>query len=314
MKREASKRLDCWLADGERKPLVLRGARQVGKTWLVRDLAARKGLDLVELNFERRPELGDYFLEKDPVRILRNVSADVGRPIEAGRSLLFLDEIQAVPSVFASLRWFREELSELPVVAAGSLLDFVLADHSFSMPVGRISYQFLEPLSFFEFVRAEGNEPLYDALCDAGFEHSLPDGLHEKCVRLYRDYCLCGGMPEVVNKWLTTRDGGACLVVQRDLIATFLDDFSRHGREAPLLRKTLYAAAEQLGGKFVMSRVEEGVRAQQVRKGVDLLCLARCCRGCGIPVVTDCRWGRRVMNVSSSYCCWTWGWCRACLG
>ena len=148
MFRYVSNYLDQWLATDSRRPLVVRGARQVGKTWLVRDLATRHDLDLVELNFERNPEHAKHFQLVDPRRIVEELSLVLDRDISPSKTLLFLDEIQAAGEVLAGLRWFAEELSELAVVAAGSLLEFVLNDHNFSMPVGRITYCYVEPMSF----------------------------------------------------------------------------------------------------------------------------------------------------------------------
>lgn len=275
MKREASDRLDHWIRGADRKPLVLRGARQTGKTWIVRDLAKRNNRKLVEVNFERNPEFSVHFSSKDPVKVLQQLSAEFGYTIAPENALLFLDEIQAVPLVFSVLRWFKEEMPALPVIAAGSLLDFALKDQAFSMPVGRISYFYLEPMSFLEFVAATGNSPLYESARAASFAEPLSEVLHQKCLELYHVYCLCGGMPEAVNKWMTSGDMNECLAVQTDLLATFHDDFNKYGRNGPLLRKVLRSAAEQLGNKFVLSRVGEDLLSRDVGKAISLIAMAR---------------------------------------
>ena len=117
MIRFASEALDKWLKNPNRKPMVIRGARQVGKTWLVRDLAIRHEFQLIELNFERLPSLSDLFTENDPAKILRNIEAELGTSIEPDSSLIFLDEIQAAPQLLSKLRWFREDMPQLPVIA-----------------------------------------------------------------------------------------------------------------------------------------------------------------------------------------------------
>ncbi|MGD8442001.1 MAG: AAA family ATPase [Desulfobacterales bacterium] len=206
MIRFASKELDKWLKNPNRKPMVIRGARQVGKTWLVRDLAIRHELKLVELNFERLPGLADLFSENDPTEILRNIEAEFGTSLELNSSLIFLDEIQAAPQLFSKLRWFREDLPQLPVIAAGSLLDFALSEYQYSMPVGRITYFYLEPMSFFEFLNATGNQSLRTKLSAISPETKLPESLHEKCLGLYHDYYLVGGMPEVVQEWIDCKN------------------------------------------------------------------------------------------------------------
>ena len=164
MERIAARALDHWMACDERQPLVIRGARQVGKTWLVRDLAARHGLDLVECNFERDPLLRACFRESAPRAILSELAIALNRRIDPDRTLLFLDEIQAASEAFARLRWFAEELPRLPVVAAGSLLELSLGQAAFSVPVGRVTYLYLEPLSFPEFLLAHGQEALAERL------------------------------------------------------------------------------------------------------------------------------------------------------
>ncbi len=275
MKRDASEKLDEWLNQKGRKPLVIRGARQVGKTWIVRDLVKRAKLNLIEVNFEWNPAFAQHFTTSDPEEILKNLGAELGQRIDPGASLLFLDEIQVAAEVLAKLRWFRERLPELPVIAAGSLLDFVLADHSFSMPVGRISYLHLEPLSFLEFTMAIGNAPLAEALREASPGHPLNDALHTKSIGLYKAYCLSGGMPESVKKWQDSADPGACLSVQQDLLATYNDDFHKYGKNTSRLQKTMRSISEQLGNKFVARRAEEGTASQEIKKSLELLCKAR---------------------------------------
>ena len=170
MKRRAEDDLGGWLHGRGRKPLVLRGARQVGKTWLVRALAEAHDLDLIEINFEWAPSAKAIFASNDPREYLSLLELERGSQIEPTKSLLFLDEVQAFPEMLAKLRWLYEKLPELAVIAAGSLLDFTLADHSFSMPVGRIGYYYLEPFSFNEFLNAAGNERLVGFLDDITLE------------------------------------------------------------------------------------------------------------------------------------------------
>ena len=279
MKRSASQFLDQWIKDNHRKPLVLRGARQVGKTWLVRDLAQRHGLRLVEINMERRPELADHFRSNDARRAVGDLSADLGISIDPGTCLLFIDEVQATPQVLAFLRWFREEMPELPVVAAGSLLDFALREHAFSMPVGRISYCYLEPFSFYEFLDASGNELLKKALISAGESLDIAPRIHQRALELFSEYCLVGGLPEVISDWIAKRDDGRRLQLQRDLITTYRDDFNKYrGRiSVDLLRGVMDALPRQLGGRFVYSHVDGEAKHRDLKQALDLLRLARVC-------------------------------------
>jgi len=279
MKRSISDFLDKWIQDADRKPLVLRGARQVGKTWLVRDLARRHGLMLVELNMERRPELADHFRSNDPHRAIADLSVDLGISIVPENSLLFIDEVQAAPKLLAFLRWFREDFPNIPVVAAGSLLDFALRDHAFSMPVGRISYCYLEPVSFYEFLDASGNEMLKSALVAAGDSLDLAPRLHQRALALFAEYCLVGGLPEVVADWIAKRDDARRLQLQRDLIATYRDDFNKYRGRIPadLLRGVMDAIPRQLANRFVYSHVDGEMKHRDIKQALELLRLARVC-------------------------------------
>ncbi len=149
MKRKSLINLTRWSNSPHRKPLIIRGARQVGKSTLVQLFAENEGLTLHEINLERHPKLTPVFANMNPKEILSELEFLINNgPIEADKSLLFLDEIQAIPEAIPALRYFLEEMPDLRVVAAGSLLEFVLADHSFSMPVWRIEFLYLEPMSF----------------------------------------------------------------------------------------------------------------------------------------------------------------------
>jgi len=267
------------VTDPDRKPLVLRGARQVGKTWLVRDLARRHERTLVELNMERRPELADHFRSNDPRRALADLSADLGISIVPETCLLFIDEVQATPQLLAFLRWFREDMPELPVVAVGSLLDFALRDHTFSMPVWRISYCYMEPVSFYEFLDASGNELLKSTLVAAGETLELSPRLHQRALELFAEYCLVGGGPEVVSDWVSKRDDARRLQLQRDLIATYRDDFNKYRGRIPadVLRGVMDAVPRQLAGRFVNSHVDAEMPHRDIKQALELLRLARVC-------------------------------------
>jgi len=292
MKRFAAKELDNWLKIRNRKPMVLRGARQVGKTWLVRDLARRQKLKLIELNFERLPSLADLFSENNPEEILRNIEAEFAITIKPDSSLLFLDEIQAAPELFSKLRWFKEDMEELPVIAAGSLLDFALNKYQYSMPVGRITYFHLEQMSFFEFVLETGNEALYKKMYSFSLETVMPESLHKKSLDLYHDYCLVGGMPEVVQEWANSKNLKSCIKIQQDLLATYRDDFNKYGGkiDARLLAKIMLSLAEQLGNKFIYSRVDPAKKIAQIKDALTRLCQAKVCTkvlhtsGNGLPL------------------------------
>lgn len=281
MERVLSAYLDRWLRQPRRLPMVLRGARQVGKTWLVRDLAQRHGLDLVELNFERDPGRRALFEPSDPKQIVAAISLalDVDLDTRPAQSLLFLDEIQAAPAVLASLRWFAEEMPELPVVAAGSLLEFVLQDHAFSMPVGRISYCHVEPLGFVEYLLAHGQRRLLERLNSWTPADEFPDVVAERAEVWFGRYAMVGGMPAIVAADAERQDPRECRRLQRDLIATYRDDFAKYaGRMDPqILDTVLLAAVSSLGRKFVYAKAGEGIKQHQAKRALEALAAARLC-------------------------------------
>lgn len=277
--RDKITRLEAWLSSSDRRPLVLRGARQVGKTWLVRELAARSDLDLVELNFERDPSHVRAFSSNDPREVIGELSLRIGRAITPGRSLLFLDEIQAAGSVLAQLRWFYEELPELAVVAAGSLLEFTLADHAFSMPVGRVSFEHVEPMSFREVLLAHDQRLLLDALTAWRPGRPLSVAAHESATSWFERYAMVGGMPAVVAADVAGQPPRHCRSLQADLVAAYRADFAKYsGRmDRALLDHVLLAVARALGSKFVYARVGEGVKQHQAKKALERLAQARLC-------------------------------------
>jgi hypothetical protein len=258
---------------------VLRGARQVGKTWLVRDLARASGRDLVELDFERDPGHRRAFQSHDPRAILAHLSLLLNRDVRADRSLLFLDEIQAAGEVLATLRWFYEELPALPVVAAGSLLELAMAEHSFHMPVGRVMFRHVEPMGFAEFLEAHGHDRLRAALAAWRPGDGLPAAVHDQASRWFHRYSMVGGMPAVVAADVAGAAPRECRELQRDLVAAYRADFATYGgRNAHgILDTVLHAVAGSLGRKFVYARSGDGVKQHQARRALELLASARVC-------------------------------------
>lgn len=295
MKRTRLAFLQNWLESDTRKPLVLRGARQVGKTWLVRHLAQSQKRQLIEVNFEKQPQLTSLFLSNDPQQILLNLSVAFNESIDPKKCLLFLDEIQAVPDLLAKLRWFAEDLPELPVIAAGSLLEFVLEKHSFSMPVGRINYMHLEPLSFEEFLLANNKQILFNYLEAYLWKSEIPGAIHEQLVTLFKEYIIVGGMPAAVSSWINNRSIKEISQIHHDLMATYRDDIAKYrGRIATeRLEEVMMAVPKYLGEKFVYSRVNPSIQITTIKHSLDLLCKARICHkvtGCaanGVPLAAE---------------------------
>ena len=265
--------LQEWASRETHKPLLLRGARQVGKSTAVRHLAERFE-SYVEINFEKQASYIPLFQAKDidVKRIVSQIAAMAGKRIVPGKTLLFLDEVQACPESIMSLWFFKEDLPELHVVAAGSLLEFALEDLP-SFGVGRIHSMFMFPMTFDEFLIANGEQLLMEARNGATSSQPLPQPLYEKLVGLTRTFMLVGGMPEAVAKWVETHDYLACQEIQDDIVVTYEDDFPKYRKkiDPTLLRNTMRSVAVQLTDKFVFSAVEGNYKAAEVKKALDML-------------------------------------------
>ena len=297
MKRTALTFLQDWLKSNSRKPLVVRGARQVGKTWLVRYLAEINNKQLIELNFEKNPEYKHYFTSNDPLIVLRYLEAAFQRTIDPLTSLLFLDEIQAAPELISKLRWFAEDLPQLPVVAAGSLLEFTLANYAYSMPVGRIGYLHLEPLTFEEFLLALGKDALCSFLNTFSFNDigHMPIPLHEQLMMQFKDYLIVGGLPAAVASWVENGSLEKVGHVHYDLLATYRDDFSKYAGklDTSRLEDVLMAIPKLLSKKFMYSHVNKDVPSAPLKQALDLLTKSKLCSkvsACaanGIPIAAE---------------------------
>jgi len=261
-----------------RKPLIVRGARQTGKSTLVRMFAEREGLDLIEVNLEKEQWLEPVFASLDAQRILREISIKVGRKIDLARSILFLDEIQATPSALPALRYFYEDIPSLPVIAAGSLLEFTLGDHPLSMPVGRIEYLHLGPLSLQEFLQAAGDEYLLNVMKEFQPNEVFPEAAHRQLLARLREYLMVGGMPEAVRVYLSTeRDPREVKRVQDSILATYQDDFAKYATKSELFRlQSLFRKIPgELARKVKYSRLLPDEKSRDVRAAIELLIKAK---------------------------------------
>ena len=280
--RSIDKTLEEWKESTTHKPLLLRGARQVGKSSAVRHLGTQFKY-FAEVNFESAKSIATFFKGDLDVKLISSkISNYIQVPIIPGQTLLFLDEIQACPEAIMALRFFKEDYPELHVIAAGSLLEFALQ----SLPtfgVGRIHSVFMYPMTFDEFLVAMDMGGLLAMRREATATHPLDAPFHDKLVNLFRTYLMVGGMPEAVATWRETTDFLKCQQVHQDIILTYEDDFNKYGRRVnpELLRLTLHGVCHQIGQKLTFSRISEGYRSAQIREALNLLTLA----GIVIPVV-----------------------------
>lgn len=262
-----------WKNSNSLKPLLLRGARQVGKSWAVEHLG--ESFDyFIEVNFEKRPDMKDMFEKVHDVHDLANsLSMLYGKPVEPGKTLIFLDEIQNSTDAIRLLWSFKEDFPGLHIVAAGSLLEFTLKDLP-SFGVGRIRSLFVYPFSFDEFLIAEGKSSWVNAKKEASSDNPLPTALHNDLVQHFRTFLMVGGMPASVAAWIYSRDYRQCQTELDDIQLSYYDDFAKYAKKVDptLLRNTLQSVILQIGNKFVYSKVEGTYRAEEVKKALGLLC------------------------------------------
>ena len=277
MKRSATTSLQQWKDSPRRKPLVIRGARQVGKSYLVEELGRACFDQLVTLNLERDPDLGELFSSRDPGRILQAIELQVGTRLVPGQTLLFLDEIQAAPEAFAALRYFYEERPDIHVIAAGSLLDFAFRQPGFSVPVGRIEYLHLGPMAFEEFLLALGKDQLVEYLADFRFGVQIPEAIHRLLMDHVRLFLVVGGMPAAVSAYAETATFESCEAEKQSILNTFVDDFGKYaGRVDPQRMRRVFTRLPLLvGGKLKYVSVDPDDQARSIARALSLLCEAR---------------------------------------
>ncbi|MBI5345882.1 MAG: ATP-binding protein [Chlamydiae bacterium] len=267
MKRLVDKELTEWKHSSIRKSLILRGARQVGKTFAVRKLG-KSYEDFYEINLEKRLELRQVFEKNlDPVRILRELSVDRGAPIQPGKTLLFIDEIQGCPQALLALRYFYEDMPKLHVIAAGSLLEFAI--EQVGIPVGRVQSLTLFPMSFAEFLVAKKHTMMLEAICQKA---PFSKVIHDKAIQLLSEYFVIGGLPEVVSNWVDNENPLEVKDKLSTIINTYKQDFEKYAKKSQFkyLNLLLQHIPLRLGGKFKFQGIGE-YRKRELAPCLELL-------------------------------------------
>ena len=297
MNRSIYSHLITWKNDKNHRPLILRGARQVGKTYIINKFGKNEFDSIITINFEKNPEYKEFFTTYNPNEIVEKISLVTGQKIVPEKTLLFFDEIQECVQAITSLRYFYEEYQPLHVIAAGSLLEFALESENFRMPVGRIQYLYLFPVSFGEFLDALEEENLHRHLSDIDNLSSIPDVLHNKLCEYVRKYFLIGGMPGVVKEYCDSKDIIKCQIIQQVIINTYMDDFGKYANKIKhrYLLKIFNAVPTMVGQKFVYSRVDSTIKSRELKEALELLVKAGVVTrtnktsGAGIPLETGVR-------------------------
>jgi predicted AAA+ superfamily ATPase len=295
MYRKQLNQLSNWVHKANRKPLILSGARQVGKSTLVRLFAQQHNCALVEINLERNLDLSSVFKSNNPADIINTLEALPNIGSISPKSLLFLDEIQAVPEAVPALRYFYEDMGALALVSAGSLLEFVLNDHTFSMPVGRIEYLHMGPMTFTEFLDALDENKLSSLIKNFNIGDTFNPVVHSRLLGLLRRYYFVGGMPEAVKVYAESRQLKRVSEVHNAVIETYRDDFPKYigSRKLSRIQQVFNFAARNIGKKVKYSQFSNQEKSATIKKDIELLCMARLlskvihCHCSGLPLQAD---------------------------
>lgn len=274
MKRSTMKAMIAWKESPDRKPLVLRGARQTGKTWLMKEFGKEQYENTAYFNFDEEEELKSLFqTTKNPQRLLDLLALLHGTAIKPGKTLIIFDEIQECPEALNALKYFREQAGAYHVVAAGSLLGTYLSQYSY--PVGQVDLLELYPLTFAEFLEAS-DENLYDIYRRVSKGTVIPDLFHTRFLEAYRTYLIIGGMPECVKSWVSYKDAGRVAHIQQDILTLYENDFTKHNSKIDagrilLVYRSLIPQLSKENKKFSYSLVKKGARAREYEEAVEWL-------------------------------------------
>ena len=275
MKRNALRDLMSWKANAERKPLVLKGARQVGKTWLMKEFGKTQYKNYVYFNFDEEDELKSIFeTNKNPQRIIELLSLISGSKILPRDTLIIFDEVQECPAALNSLKYFKEKANEYHVIAAGSLLGTLLAQPK-SYPVGMVNLLDIAPLTFDEFLEAiEPNLFIYYNSIQK--DQHVEEIFHNRLLETYNNYLIIGGMPECVSSWIRYKDPARIIQIQRELIEVYENDFSKHNGKVNsgrilMVFRSIVAQLAKPNEKFMYGAVREGGRARDFEEAIEWL-------------------------------------------
>ena len=278
MKREIMKDLISWKNKKNRKPLLLTGVRQCGKTYILKKFGEEHFDSYVYINLERDPQIAAVFnYDYDINRILQDISnLSLTPKIIPGKTLLIIDEIQFNPKAITALKYFQEDLPALCVVGAGSLLGISLREEGASFPVGKVDRLQMYPMTFKEFLFQSESSRIAESIESYDLTKPLPDYILENLNREYTHYLLVGGMPEAVKTWFESRNLSEVYEIQDNIISGYENDFSRHSPKNELTNIELIwrSIPEQLAqdnNKFVFSRAKKSARAKDLEKSIGWL-------------------------------------------
>ena len=276
MKRIIYNRLIEWKNSNNRKPLLLQGARQVGKTYLVNEFGKTEYEHFITLNFEEDPGLKTLFEEDlNPITIIDNIGIYIGEKITSQNTLLFFDEIQIVPEVLTSLKYFYEKAPDYHIIAAGSLLGVSIGKPT-SFPVGKVNFLTMYPMNFIEFLWALEENLLAEKISAIIEAKPLPEAIHNKLIKYYKQYLFTGGMPEALQNYIENKDVALVRITQKEILEAYKRDFSKHTgnimalKTAELWQSIPYQLAKE-NKKFKYRDVRKNARASTFEPTIEWL-------------------------------------------
>ncbi len=277
MERTILEKLNKWKADKYRKPLILRGVRQVGKTWLMKEFGRRCYDNIAYFNFDEHEEYKQFFEStKDVKRILDNLMFATGQTIQPVDTLIIFDEIQECPKAINTLKYFYENANDYHIICAGSLLGITLAKPS-SFPVGMVNFMDVHPMTFVEFLLANGDDNLLKYISAIDSFDAIPDAFFNPLEEKLKMYFVTGGMPEVVRRWTEEKSVEGIQQTLSDIIGTYEKDFAKHteNKDVPkvnLIWKSIPSQLAKENKKFIYKVVKEGARAREYEDALQWLC------------------------------------------
>lgn len=294
MERDIETDLLRWKTQKGHMPLLVRGARQVGKSYAIEKWGKAHFEHVVTLNFEQHPEYKGCFDTFEPKKIVNKIELLTGTVLEEEKALLFLDEIQECPEAITALRYFKEQLPGLHVIGAGSLLEFVLNDADFKMPVGRVEFMYLRPLSFGEYLQASGHDQLRSYLRTIKQRDVIEDVIHRRLLSLVREYMALGGMPAAVAEFLESKKLLRCQEVQTAILTTFRNDFGKYAKSTDHEKlQIIFTKAPGLIGQWIKyTKLDPDTPSRILKSALQKLChagliiLVYATSGAGLPFVT----------------------------
>lgn len=294
MRRVILEQLVQWKDEEDRLPLLIRGARQVGKTFVIEEFCERYFAESLQINFEQQPEYKACFESLYPEKILKMIYALSGKTVTPGKTILFLDEIQECPQAIVALRYFYEQMPDLHVIAAGSLLEFVMRDTEFSMPVGRVQSYYMKPLSFIEFLYAADKFSLIDYIQNVTINSGIEDVIHQELLAQLKEYFVLGGMPAVLNNYFHQHNFEKVQIRQNIILETYRRDFSKYAKDTDIkyLQRLFDKAPGMIAKHFKYVDVDPDFYARDLKraladlKDAGVIYANHACSASGLPLVS----------------------------